>query len=141
VELLNERYGLSLPIDSTVAHKEHLFLELSGEVAAIEPSWRSRKVTPGVKPMAVASGGHRRIVMNTLRALGIADLFQAIVTAEDYHRGKAFPDPFLERPCALACLRKSAWSSKTRRPESPQPTRPECNPSSSAAFTHPGLAS
>ena len=55
----------------------------------------------GVKPLAVASGGHRRIVMNTLRALGIADLFNAIVTAEDYRRGKPSPDPFLEAALRL----------------------------------------
>jgi HAD superfamily hydrolase (TIGR01509 family) len=51
--------------------------------------------------MAVASGGHRRIVLNTLRALGIADLFQAIVTSEDYKRGKPSPDPFLEAALRL----------------------------------------
>ena len=34
--------------------------------------------------------------MNTLRALGIAHLFDAIVCSEDYSRGKPHPDPFLE---------------------------------------------
>ena len=101
VEILNERHGLTLPVDTTVAHKEHLFLEMSGEVAAIEPVVALAKSFAGVKPMAVASGGHRRIVMSTLRALGIADLFQAVVTAEDYHRGKPSPDPFLEAALRL----------------------------------------
>jgi HAD superfamily hydrolase (TIGR01509 family) len=101
VELLNERYGLSIPVETTVAHKEHLFLELSSEIAAIEPVVTLAKSYAGVKPMAVASGGHRRIVMNTLRALGIVELFQAIVTAEDYHRGKPSPDPFLEAALRL----------------------------------------
>jgi HAD superfamily hydrolase (TIGR01509 family) len=50
----------------------------------------------GQKPLAVASGGHRRIVMTTLRGLGIAELFQAVVCAEDYINGKPAPDPFLE---------------------------------------------
>jgi len=109
VELLNERHQLDLPVDQTVAHKEHLFLELSHEIAAIEPVVALARDFAGIKPMAVASGGHRRIVLNTLRALGIADLFQAIVTAEDYHRGKPAPDPFLEAALRLgvppeACL-------------------------------------
>ena len=39
--------------------------------------------------------------MTTLRALGIADLFQAVVTAEDYQRGKPSPDPFLEAALRL----------------------------------------
>lgn len=101
VEILNERHGLSLPVESTVAHKEHLFLEYSHEVAAIEPVVALAREFAGKKKMAVASGGHRRIVMNTLRALGIADLFQAIVTAEDYKRGKPAPDPFLEAAMRL----------------------------------------
>lgn len=97
VELLNERHGLALPTAETVAHKEAVFLELSPGIAAIEPVVAlARQFAGEGKPMAVASGGHRRIVLNTLRALGIADLFQAVVTAEDYQRGKPAPDPFLE---------------------------------------------
>ncbi len=101
VELLNERHGLSLPVAATVEHKEALFLELSPQIAAIEPVVALAKQYAGKIPMAVASGGHRRIVMNTLRALGIADLFQAVVTAEDYQRGKPAPDPFLEAALRL----------------------------------------
>jgi beta-phosphoglucomutase-like phosphatase (HAD superfamily) len=83
-------------VEETVNRKEAIFLELSPEIAAIEPVVALARKYSGVKPMAVASGGHRRIVMNTLRALGIAHLFQAIVTSEDYQRGKPAPDPFLE---------------------------------------------
>src|SRR3954469_21085256 len=96
VELLNERYALGLPVAETVSRKEALFLEYSHEVAAIEPVVTVAKQMAGLKPLAVASGGHRRIVMTTLRALGIADLFQAVVCAEDYINGKPSPDPFLE---------------------------------------------
>ena len=96
VEILNERHGYSLPVDATVAHKEGLFLEMSSQIAAIEPVVAFARQYHGVKPLAVASGGHHRIVMNTLRALGIANLFDAIVCSEDYTRGKPHPDPFLE---------------------------------------------
>ncbi len=96
VEILNERHGYSMPVEETVAVKEKLFLELSSEVAAIEPVVALAREWHGRKPLAVASGGHRRIVMSTLRALGIATLFDAIITSEDYSRGKPHPDPFLE---------------------------------------------
>jgi HAD superfamily hydrolase (TIGR01509 family) len=96
VEVLNARHGLDLPVAETVARKEAFFLELSPEIAAIEPVVAIAKSFHGRKPMAVASGGHRRIVMNTLAALGIASLFDVVVTAEDYQRGKPAPDPFLE---------------------------------------------
>jgi HAD superfamily hydrolase (TIGR01509 family) len=101
VELLNERHALGLPVEETVARKEARFLELSHEVAAIEPVVALARQYHGEMPLAVASGGHRRIVLNTLRALGIAHLFQAIVTAEDYQRGKPAPDPFLEAALRL----------------------------------------
>jgi HAD superfamily hydrolase (TIGR01509 family) len=96
VEILNERHGLGLHVENTVDRKEAVFLELSSEVAAIEPVVAIARQFAGRKPMAVASGGHRRIVMTTLRALGIANLFDAIVCSEDYSRGKPHPDPFLE---------------------------------------------
>ena len=50
----------------------------------------------GKVPIAVASGGHRSVVLKTLGALGIVDRFQTIIGAEDYPRGKPFPDSFLE---------------------------------------------
>jgi HAD superfamily hydrolase (TIGR01509 family) len=101
VELLNERHGLALPVAETVAEKEAVFLELSHEVAAIEPVVALARKYHGQKRMAVASGGHRRIVLNTLKALGIVDLFQVVITAEDYQRGKPAPDPFLEAALRL----------------------------------------
>lgn len=96
VEILNERHGYTMPVNETVAVKEKLFLEFSSEVAAIEPVVAIAREWHGRKPLAVASGGHRSIVMKTLRALGIAELFDAIITSEDYSRGKPHPDPFLE---------------------------------------------
>ena len=96
VEILNERHGYTMPVDETVAVKEARFLELSSEIAGIEPVVSFAREWHRKKPIAVASGGHRRIVMNTLRALGIAEMFDTIVTSEDYTRGKPHPDPFLE---------------------------------------------
>ncbi len=101
VEILNERHGLMIPVTETVDRKESIFLKFIPQVAAIEPVVALAKSLAGVKPMAVASGGHRRVVLTTLRALGIADIFQTIVTAEDYRRGKPAPDPFLEAALRL----------------------------------------
>ena len=101
VEMLNERHGLGLPVEETVAHKEALFLTLSADVAAIEPVVALARHFHGRLPLAVASGGHRRIVLTTLRAIGIVDLFHTIVTSEDYRRGKPAPDPFLEAALRL----------------------------------------
>lgn len=51
----------------------------------------------GQVPMAVASAGQREIVEATLRATGIRDLFQVVVTVDDVGgRTKPAPDLFLE---------------------------------------------
>ena len=46
--------------------------------------------------MAVASGGGRLSVHKTLKSLGLLELFDTIVTSEDYKNGKPSPDPYLE---------------------------------------------
>jgi beta-phosphoglucomutase-like phosphatase (HAD superfamily) len=51
----------------------------------------------GRVPMAVASGGARKIVRATLLATGLLDVFNAVVTREDAEgRGKPAPDLFEE---------------------------------------------
>jgi HAD superfamily hydrolase (TIGR01509 family) len=95
VEILNERHGHSMPAAETARRKEDLFLKMIPQILPIEPVVAiARELHDGI-PMAVASGGRREIVLKTLDALGITQLFSTVVTSEDYQRGKPFPDPFL----------------------------------------------
>ena len=96
IQVLNERYGHNMPADATSQYKEKLFVELIPRILPIEPVVEFVHEFYGHKPLAVASGGHRSIVIKTLTALGIVDKFAAIVGAEDYKNGKPAPDPFLE---------------------------------------------
>ncbi len=96
VEILNERHGCAMPVRETAIHKDNLFVEMIPQTLPIEPVVELVHQFHGVKPLAVASGGTRPIVNKTLNALRITDKFQAIVTVEDYKRGKPAPDPFLE---------------------------------------------
>ncbi|MEX1119661.1 MAG: HAD family phosphatase [Terrimicrobiaceae bacterium] len=95
VASLNERCGLSMPPVETVRRKEKYFLELLHEVEAIDPVVDIARRTRGFAPMAVASGGHRELVVATLELLEIHDWFDAVICAEDYENGKPAPDPFL----------------------------------------------
>lgn len=95
VELLNERHGYSLSPVETARQKEALFIAMTAEIGPIEPVVKIVREMSGRVPMAVASGGHRHVVTRTLEALGLGEKFEAIVCAEDYARGKPFPDPFL----------------------------------------------
>ena len=96
IELLNERHGHQMPVHETAKKKETLFLSLTETIRPIEPVVEFVNQFYGKKPLAVASGGHRDVVIRTLTALGIIDKFDAVVGAEDCKRGKPAPDPFLE---------------------------------------------
>jgi HAD superfamily hydrolase (TIGR01509 family) len=96
LEIINERNGLNLPVAELLETKEALFLTMIDEVKAIKSVVDLAIETSGIKPIAVASGGNRAVVISTLQALGIADIFDAIVCSEDYLHGKPSPDPFLE---------------------------------------------
>ena len=57
----------------------------------------------GVLPMAVASGGTRRNVHIILKAIGLLDAFEAILTADEAIPAKPNPDIFLESARLMSC--------------------------------------
>jgi HAD superfamily hydrolase (TIGR01509 family) len=92
--------GLTIDPKTVALEKEQTYYDGLGPggILAIEPvvalARRHREKNEG--PLAVASGSVRRLVTRTLEALGIADWFAAVVTAEDTTRHKPEPDVFLE---------------------------------------------
>lgn len=50
----------------------------------------------GNKPISVASGGFRDVVLAQLAQIGLEDIFEIVVAAEDTPRHKPEPDVFLE---------------------------------------------
>lgn len=95
VRRLNQKFGLLMDVGEVVERKEHYYRELIPRVAPKADVVSVASARHGEIPMAVASGGHRDLVERTLVALGIRELFAEVVAAEDYERGKPFPDPFL----------------------------------------------
>ena len=95
VRILNERFGYQLSPEETAAEKELFYEELLPLAQPIERVVGLVHEYSGRYPMAVASGGIRRLVARTVEALGIADRFQALCTAEDVEHGKPAPDLFL----------------------------------------------
>jgi len=102
VRRLNEKFGLTLSVDSVVERKEHYYREMIPQVEPKHDVVALAREMHGRLPLAVASGGHRDLVERTLHALGIRGLFRAVITSEDYHRGKPAPDPFLTAAARLA---------------------------------------
>jgi beta-phosphoglucomutase-like phosphatase (HAD superfamily) len=76
--------------------KEQAFLPLIPTVEAIGVVVAVAQAHHGRIPMAVASGGKKRVVEEVLVHLGIRHYFAAIVTSEDVTHQKPAPDIFLE---------------------------------------------
>jgi beta-phosphoglucomutase family hydrolase len=96
IQTLNDRHGHHMPVRETAELKDRLSEQFIPEVLPIEPVVQVARAYKGKLPMAVASGGTRTMVHKTLAAVGLLDLFDAVVTAEDVKRGKPAPDIFLE---------------------------------------------
>jgi len=97
IELLSHESGTAVSdIAGMVASKENRYLEAVDAIQRVDPVCEIAVRYHGVLPMAVASGGERAIVQRTLTAIGMLDLFDALVGAEDTELHKPEPDVFLE---------------------------------------------
>src|SRR5438874_10116034 len=101
VRILNARHGCHLPVAETAAAKERRYEELLPQAPAIRPVVALARSLHGRLPLAVASGGIRRLVDKTLAALDLTHCFRAIRTVDDVANGKPAPDLFLSAAAAL----------------------------------------
>ena len=97
VEEINRRYGSKLDPHEIAQAKENRFFEQHlNRVKPIVTMVNHLKIAAKAgKRIAVVSGGRRRIVKETLKILGIEDLVEVVICAEDVKKGKPDPEPFL----------------------------------------------
>lgn len=96
VATLAEERGVETDPVAVATEKEDYFQTLIDRVEPKHAVCEIAKAFFGVKPMAVASGSGRVVVLKQLVALQIQHLFPVVVTAEDTERHKPEPDVFLE---------------------------------------------
>jgi beta-phosphoglucomutase-like phosphatase (HAD superfamily) len=72
-----------------------LFLEALHRIEPLEHVIQVARDYHGTAPMAVVTGGYRDIVVPTLDAAGITDLFDIIITADDVEHSKPAPDLYV----------------------------------------------
>ena len=96
LKMLSREQGV--PLDHlTVAHeKEAEYLPLISQVEPVNSVVAIAREHHGRIPMAVATGGTRKVITQVLTHLGILQLFDALVTSEDVQHQKPAPDIFLE---------------------------------------------
>jgi len=95
VATLNKRDGLHMPVAEFAERKEQLYYDLIHELQPVPEVLEVIRAEHGKIPFAVVSGSTRESVVKSLGALGILGLFDTLVCAGDYARGKPAPDPFL----------------------------------------------
>jgi len=96
LKMLSEEQRLGLDHVAVAREKEGEYLPLIAQVEPINTVVGVARDYFGRVPMAVASGGTRRIILQVLDHLGISQLFNAVVTCEDVVNQKPAPDIFLE---------------------------------------------
>lgn len=95
VRELNAQFGLALDPEAVTASQRleyERFLHTVQPIADVVALARSVSQT---RPVSVASGGERKVVLRTLELIGLGQTFPVVVTAEDVVHGKPAPDMFL----------------------------------------------
>jgi HAD superfamily hydrolase (TIGR01509 family) len=95
-ELLKKETGLVFDPVAVAREKEAEFERLLDQVLPIAPVVAKARELRGAMPIAVATGGIRRICETILRHIGLVGWFDATVCAEDVPHHKPAPDIFLE---------------------------------------------
>ena len=98
VEALNRQFSTALDPTRVVAVQLATYRTLLAEVRAIEPVVGFAREVARRAKVAVASGGERPVVEESLRNIGILHLFDVIVAGNEVVRGK--PDPEILLRCA-----------------------------------------
>jgi beta-phosphoglucomutase family hydrolase len=96
VKMLAIEQGLALDPLAVAREKEEAYLAVMTSATPIAEVVEVVRRHHGELPMAVASGGTRKVIEMVLAHAGIRSYFQAVVTSEDVVRQKPAPDIFLE---------------------------------------------
>ena len=107
ISLLNERHGLSMPIEVVATRKEDLYLERLSQLKAIPEVVEHIEAQFGRIPFAVVSGNTRESVSATLLSVKLLDKFDVLVCAGDYMKGKPDPESYLLAAAKLGVAPKT----------------------------------
>lgn len=94
--MLSVEQGVVLDPEAVAHEKEHLFFDRYLDHAReIAPVVAIARAYHGRKPLAVATGGIRKVIERCLTNLSIRDLFDTLVSCEDVAHHKPAPDTYL----------------------------------------------
>jgi len=96
IEKLNEWFGTKMDAEVVGHQKEGEYEKMMHKMKPITPVVELAKRYHGILPMAVGTGGYRRLAWKTMDILALDKYFDILVSTEDVARPKPFPDTFLK---------------------------------------------
>lgn len=95
IALLAKEQGVECDAEAVAREKERIYIASLESLEPIHSVVAIARREKGRRKLAVASGGWKRVVKQSLTVVGVEDLFEAIVGADDVVHGKPAPDVFL----------------------------------------------
>jgi len=93
---LNEWFGTKMNAEEVGHFKESEYEKIMHKMKPVIPVVELAKKYHGILPMAVGTGGYKRLAWKTMDILGLDKYFDILVSNEDVARSKPFPDTFLK---------------------------------------------
>lgn len=94
-DIFNRHHGTAYDAIAVREVKERRFTALLPSAPLIDAVVDFARRVAATRPVSVASGGPRDVVLETLASRGLLPLFPVVVAADDVTHGKPAPDTFL----------------------------------------------
>lgn len=95
-KVIVDKLQLPYDIDQLSEEKEEAYIAMIDEIRPVEEVVNLAKLYYGKLPLAAGTGSPRINAIKTIKAIGIFELFETIVTYEDVENPKPAPDTFLK---------------------------------------------
>jgi len=95
IRKLNEIFGTDMDTESVSHQKELEYEKMMDGIKSVEPVIELVKKYSGKLPMAIGTGGSKRLAWKSLKILKLDSYFNILVSMEDVEHPKPHPEVFL----------------------------------------------
>ena len=96
IQKLNEQFGTQMNPEKIGHFKEAEYEKIMHKMKPVEPVVELVKKYHGKLPMAVGTGGYKRLAWKSMEILGLDKYFDILVSSEDVTHPKPHPKTFLK---------------------------------------------
>ena len=96
IQKLNEMFGTQMDPVKIGHYKENEYEKIMHKMKPVAPVVELVTKYHGKLPMAVGTGGYKRLAWKSLEILGLSDYFEILVSGEDVEHSKPHPETFLK---------------------------------------------